>query len=409
MAGRGQVATWLDVTRLVSRAGRHVLTGVDRVELAWLRHLLAVGHPDTRFILRSTRGHLLLDHRGAGCLVAILDGAPLPARADRLSRLIGKGSDPRHRVESVLRSNALDRALPRGLPRLIARAATAPFTYLNVGHANLSPRTLGAYAAAPQARVAVLVHDLIPVLHPDLVADDMPRRFANRLETIRLCADLVLCNSEATQDDLATYWHHRPDRPASVVAPLGIDPRPCGTGPRETRHFVMLGTIEPRKNHALMLDVWEQLARDLPPERMPHLHIIGPTGWRVEALMRRLADHPLRGRFLHLHGPLPEAEVAAHLSRATALLFPSLAEGYGYPPIEAALCGALPICSDLPVFRKTLGESAVYRSATDAYPWAEIIKRHCLGIEILSVLPPPTITTWGEHHETVARALSGVA
>ena len=409
MAGVGRAATWLDVTRLVSRAGRGVMTGVDRVESAWLRHLLAVGPPETRFILRSTRGHLLLDDRGAQCLLDILEGGPLPARGDRLSRLIGKGSDPRHRVESALRIHALDRALPRGLRRLIARAAPAPFTYLNVGHANLSRRTLGAYAAAPQARVAVLMHDLIPVLHPDLVAEDMPRRFAARLENVRRFADLVICNSDATREDLGSHWAGLSPQPPAVVAPLGVDPRPRADGPRDPLHFVMLGTIEPRKNHALMLDVWEELARDLPPDRMPHLHIIGPTGWRVEALMQRLSGHPLRGRFIHLHGALPEAEVASHLSRATALLFPSLAEGFGYPPIEAALSGALPICSDLPVFRKTLGDSAVYLNVTEAYPWSEIIKRHCLGIEILSVLPPPEVTTWGEHHETVARAMHGIA
>jgi glycosyltransferase involved in cell wall biosynthesis len=170
----------------------------------------------------------------------------------------------------------------------------------------------------------------------------------------------------------------------------------------------MLGTIEPRKNHALMIEVWERLAADLPDELMPNLHIIGPTGWRVEGLMQRLARHPLLGRSIHLHGPLPEAEVQAHLSRAVALLFPSLAEGFGYPPIEAALAGALPICSDLPVFTKTLGHSAVYRNVNDAYSWSETIKKHVLGTDVLPVLPPPRVTSWAEHHEAVTRAIGGI-
>lgn len=409
MSDPDRIAMWLDVTRLVSRAGRGVLTGVDRVEFAWLSHLTAERHPDDRFLVRSTRGYLLLDHRGADRLLSFVTGAPMPDRGDRISCLFGKGSDPRHRVENALRSLALDRALPLGLGRLIERGGTGPFAYLNVGHSNLSRATLGAFAAAPAARVAVLIHDLIPITHPDLVADDMPGRFAVRLETVRRHADLVICNSDATQSDLVEHWQHHKACPPSIVAPLGVDPQDRCEGPRDPRHFVMLGTIEPRKNHALMLDVWELLARDLPQDRMPELHIIGPTGWKVEALMRRLDHHPLRGRFIHVHGPLPEAEVAVHLSRAVALLFPSLAEGFGYPPIEAALAGALPICSDLPVFRKTLGDCAVYHDARDAYLWSETIKRHCLGIEILPVLPQPRVSSWGEHHQTVARALAGIA
>ena len=409
MTEAGRVATWLDVTRLVSRAGRSVLTGIDRVELAWLRHLLSEGAPDTRYLLRSTRGYLLLDHHGARRLLSIIETGDLPHRADRLSRLLGKGSDPRHRVESALRDLALDRALPGGLARLIARAARHPFVYLNTGHSNLSRATLDAMASAPLARSAVLIHDLIPITHPDLVAEGMPQRFAARLETVRLRADLVICNSEVTDTDLAAHWAGSPQRPPSVVAPLGLDPLPRHDGPRDPRHFVMLGTIEARKNHALMVDVWERLAADLPADLMPHLHIIGPTGWRVETLMQRLENHPLRDRFIHLHGPLPEAAVQDHLARAVALLFPSLAEGFGYPPLEAALMGALPICSDLPVFRKTLGNSAVYHGTNDAYPWTETIRKHVLGTDVLPVLPPPRVTPWAAHHETVARAMGGIA
>lgn len=330
----------------------------------------------------------------------------MPARGDLISRMIGKGDASRHRVEASLRAVAVDRAMPFGLSRMLARAAPGRFTYLNLGHSNLSQATLTAFARAPQARVAVLIHDLIPITHPELVAEGMPARFSGRIERVRQTADVVVCNSDVTKADLGAHWQEAPSRPASFVAPLGVDAPPRHDGPRDPRHFVMLGTIEPRKNHALMIDVWERLAAELAPDQMPDLHIIGPTGWRVEALMHRLARHPLRGRSIHLHGPLPEAEVQAHLSRAAALLFPSLAEGYGYPPLEAALMGALPICSDLPVFRNTLGDSAVYLNVTDAYSWSETIKKHVLGMSKLPVLPPPEVTRWPAHFETVTRALA---
>jgi glycosyltransferase involved in cell wall biosynthesis len=406
MAGPDRArAIWLDITRLATRAGRGVLTGIDRVELAWLSHLLDENAPATRYVLRSTRGYLLLDHRGARKLAAILKDAEDMGRADRVSRLLGKGSEARHRIEGTLRRLAVDRALPWSLPGLIARAAGGPIIYLNTGHSNLSKATLGAFGAAPMARVAVLIHDLIPLTHPELVARGMPDRFAGRIARVQAEADLVICNSAATQGDLAAHWQTASRRPPSIVAHLGVDRPQRADAPRDPRRFVMLGTIEPRKNHALMLDVWDRLAAELPVDRMPDLHIIGPTGWRVEALMDRLAAHPLRGRSIHLHGALPDAEVQAHLARATALLFPSLAEGYGYPPLEVALTGTLPICSNLPALQENLGKSAVYLDTRDPQAWLETIKQHVLGNAVLPSLPLPKVPGWPAHFEKVGRAL----
>lgn len=167
----------------------------------------------------------------------------------------------------------------------------------------------------------------------------------------------------------------------------------------------MLGTIEPRKNHALMVDVWEMLAEELPPEDMPQLHIIGTYGWQFETLLARLHDHPLDERAIFLHGALTDAEVQDHLARATALLFPSVVEGYGYPPLEAALAGAVPICSNLPVFKETLGDCAVYVDNMDAYQWKETIKQQIGGTGIPPDLSTLSFPTWQEHFETVAEAI----
>ena len=400
-------AIWLDVTRLVTRAGHGVATGIDRVERAYLDHLLARDEAASRFLLRSTRGYLLLDRDGATRLARYLHGTmDIPDRGDLVSRAYAKGPDPRHRVERGLRALAVDRCLPAGLPRLLARRAPPRFTYLNVGHANLSGATLGAMAARPGCAVAIMVHDVIPLTHPDLVAEGMPARFAGRVARVRTHADVVICNSHATRTALDALWHGPGRRPAMAVSHLGIDTQPAARAPREAGRFVMLGTIEPRKNHAMMLDVWDRLADRLPPGKMPDLHVIGPTGWKVEALMKRLRAHPLTGRSIHLHGPLPEAEMRAHLERATALLFPSLAEGFGYPPLEAAAAGALPICSDLPVFRETLGESAVYLDVTDTYSWLTTIEKLVLGMADLPRPPPPDGPDWGGHFDRVGRALA---
>lgn len=408
MAGlSGAGAIWLDVTRLATRAGRGVLTGIDRVELAYLDHLVAECGAQARFLLRTTRGYLLLDQRGGALLSDLATGRKAPGVADRLSRLLGKGPDLRHRVEAALRPCAIDRCLVTGLARMVARRGGGGFWYLNTGHANLDARGLGTLSRGNRVRIGVLIHDLIPITHPDLVAPAMPDRFARRLEQVREHADLVICNSAVTAGDLAAHWASAPHAPPRIVAHLGVvRPPPRPDRPRDPRHVVMLGTIEPRKNHALMLDTWERLARDLPPEALPQLHIIGPTGWQVEALMARIARHPLSGRAIHLHGALPQGAVDAHLARAAALVFPSLAEGYGYPPLEAALAGAVPICSDLPVFRETLGNSAVYVAHQDAYSWAETIKKLLVVSNDLPFLPAPDAPGWDAHFDKVGAHLA---
>lgn len=395
---------WLDVTRLLTRVGRGALTGIDRVEHAYLIDAL---QGNARFLCRTTRGYLMLDQRGGQALLDMVDGGSL-GRADLLSRVTLRGHKPRHRAEATLRAVSLARCSPANLPKLLQTYAPHGCTYVNVGHSNLSEATLQAFASHPGTS-AVMIHDLIPLTHPDYVADAMPTRFAGRVERVRRFADVVISNSQATQADLTAHWGAQSDQPRHIVAHLGVPQRPALEGlDREQDLFVMLGTIEARKNHALMLDTWEVLAKQLPLDQVPRLHIIGAVGWKVDALMARLTAHPLYGTKIKLNGPhglFDDETVQDYLARATALLFPSIAEGYGYPPLEAAMAGAPSICSNLPVFRETLGDCAVYVDSDDAYSWAETIKQHSRGTAIMPELTKLKIATWAEHFDTVVTAI----
>jgi glycosyltransferase involved in cell wall biosynthesis len=398
---------WLDVTRLLTRIGRGALTGIDRVELAYLRAAIEAGCES--YLCRTTRGYLRLDRTGARRLHEMAEGTRPLGAADMLSKLTFRGNRPRHRVEAALRAVAVDRCAPNGLPALIERGPNRNLTYINVGHSNLSHATLTAFAAREGARVMVMIHDLIPLTHPACVADGQPEKFAGRVERVRLHATHVIANSEATSNSLDAHWAGQRMPPHRIVAPLGVELRQAPDRvTREADLFVMLGTIEARKNHALMLDAWDLLAQDLPPERMPHLHIIGAIGWKVEPFMDRLKSHPLFGSRITLNGPdglLDDEAVQDRLSRAGALLFPSIAEGYGYPPLEAAMAGAVPICSNLPVFRETLGDCAVYVDSYEAYPWADTIKQHLCGTAVKPELTRLKVATWAEHFEKVAEAV----
>lgn len=397
---------WLDVTRLLTRIGRGPLTGIDRVELAYLRAACDAGC--ATYLCRTTRGYLRLDRRGALCLIEMATGKRALGAADLLSKLTFRGRRPRHRAEAVLRKIAVDRCIPTGLPALIRRGPHQDLTYINLGHSNLSHATLDAFAALKGARVVVMVHDLIPLTHPQYVADTQPKTFAARMERVRRYATHVIANSAATSHSLDAHWAGRDTPSHRIIAPLGVDRRPPSDLDREPDHFVMLGTIEARKNHTLMLDVWDLLSQELRPEKVPRLHIIGAPGWKVDGLMERLTNHPLFGTKILLNGPhglLDDAAVQDHLARATALLFPSVAEGYGYPPLEAAMAGALPICSNLEVFHESLGDCAVYVDNSDAYQWKETIKQHLDGKHRGMDLSQLKIPDWQEHFDIVADAI----
>ncbi len=136
-------------------------------------------------------------------------------------------------------------------------------------------------------------------------------------------------------------------------------------------YFVALGTIEPRKNHALLLDIWEGLTA-AQGNAAPHLLILGSRGWRNADVFARLDAGPAH---VHELPGLDDSEVAALLADSRGLLFPSLAEGFGLPPAEALSLGVPALCNTLPVLREVLGDQAIYADSRDSYTWQQEITR----------------------------------
>ncbi len=368
-------ARCLDVTRLISRLGRGPLTGVDRVELAYLRHL-AAGDVPLFLLARTALGFVLVGPDGAARLLRRLDGTERWGAPDLLGRAMRRGHPLKRRAEADLRRWAVARCRPRLLPRILRRHLPEGAVYLNVGHSNLKPDNLAAWRAVPKARVAVMVHDTIPLDHPDLQREGTVPRFRDKLRTVSDHADLIICNSAATQADTARWMARFGRVPQSLVAHLGVDlPAPDPTqlpGDLDLTppYFVIVGTIEPRKNHALLLDAWAEMG-----EAAPRLIIAGRRGWANEEVFRRLDTDPAIGRTIFERGDLSDPALAALVAGARALLFPTLAEGFGLPALEAAARHVPVICSDLPVFRELLGDIPVYAESRDVYSWKETIIR----------------------------------
>jgi glycosyltransferase involved in cell wall biosynthesis len=364
----------LDVTRLVSRVGGGPLTGIDRVERAVLRVLL-VRDAMLHGLCRTADGFALLDRPGLEGLLSRLDGDVPWGRTDVVGHLSLRLPAARRAGESDVRRLACGRARTGGLAALLRGRLPEGTAYVNVGHADLDDAVFDAVRDIPGSVSAVMVHDVIPLRLPRTQRPGAESRFARKLAVVARQADVVLCPSAAEAAHLADALAHGERAPRVMVTPLGIDriaPDPQAALP-PAPYFVAVGTIEPRKNLTLLLDVWEHLADGRTAGHLPGLHIIGRRGWEDASVLRRLDALKARIPEVCEHGGLPDPARAALVAGARALLFPSLAEGYGLPPLEALALGVTPVCAPLPVYRETLGDSAVYAHTDDMYQWVRIV------------------------------------
>lgn len=369
MTGPG--ARLLDLSRLVSRVGRPALTGVDRVEAAYLRRFLADDVP-LFALVRSSFGFTLFDRAGVDALAARLFGEVPWGEPDLVSKFFLKAGMGRRRPESDLRRLAIGRSGRRLLAPMLARHLPEDTTWVNVGHSNLVVSVFQAVQALPGGRAVVLVHDTIPLEHPEWQREGTVESFEARMRQVATRADLVIHTATATREVTEARFARFGRVPEGIVAPLGIetpDPDPTAI-PAELRldrdYFVTLGTIEPRKNHALLLDAWAMMAETQPEAEIPDLVIIGARGWNNAEVFARL-DRGLP--HVHEAGPLPDGAVAALIGGAKALLMPSRVEGFGLPPGEALALGTPVIASDLPVYREVFGNNIVYLDPDDPYSW----------------------------------------
>ena len=403
-------ARLLDLTRLVSRVGRGPWTGIDRVEAAYLARLQ--GDPVPLFgLVRRPFEYVLLDRNGITALAARLRGRVPWGAADLRAQLHRRANPAARAADADLRRLAIGRCGHRGLARMLLRHLPAQSAWLNVGHSNLGPEVFGAVHALG-GRATILVHDTIPLDWPAFQRPGTVEAFARRMRAVADHADLVICPSRATEADVARHLAGFGRIPPILTALPGVDVAepdfgtlPASVDPNRAG-FVTVGTIEPRKNHSLLLDIWDHLAATLPEAEVPALHIIGARGWANASVFARLDGSPLMGRHVFEHGRLQDGTVAAMVVSARALLMPSVAEGFGLPPAEARALGTPVIATDLPVYRETLGNNPVYLDGTDMYSWTKEILGLARGPDrgrLSTGRAAAVLPTWQDHFNLVLK------
>jgi glycosyltransferase involved in cell wall biosynthesis len=374
----------LDVSRLIWRRWVGCTpTGIDRVCLAYLERFGA----GALAMVQRRRWRGVLDDKASKDLFALLR-EPGP---DFRARLVRQAA---------------------GWPlRRVAEAKLEGALYLNIGHTGLDEPSLADWIRRHRLKAVYFVHDLIPLTHPEYCREGESERHQRRMATVLASAAGVIGNSRHTLGELSAFAR-RTGRamPPAVAALLGseqlaAEPEREAQEPSGRSHFVALGTIEGRKNHLLLLQLWLRLGEEL-GERVPRLLIVGRRGWEAEQVLDLLdRSAQLRRNVVEL-SDCSDGEVAGLLRSARALLFPSFAEGYGLPVAEALRNGTPVIASDLDVFREIAGNVPDYLDPLDGPAWRQAIldysadpsPRREAQLERLKELELPS---WRAHFEAV--------
>lgn len=213
-------------------------------------------------------------------------------------------------------------------------------------------------------QVGVVVFDLIPLLMPDTCEEITAKGYIEWFERVVPEADFFVTISEATRSSLHRYLEETPglrSKPyVSNSFRLGAELDQAGKEAKQTKYLhaiwgtpgraiLCLGTIEPRKNHAYLLDAFDLLRNrgvDV------SLIVVGRPGWKCHEILDRMRGHHEYGERIIHFDDASDRDVAEVIERSDCLVCPSVAEGFGLPVVEAMMKGMEVFASDIASFRE---------------------------------------------------------
>ena len=232
-----------------------------------------------------------------------------------------------------------------------------------------------------RVRKVVTVHDIVWRRFPEtmrrrgfLMAKVMAENSIRR-------ADVVTVVSKSTGQDVAEYLNVPEEKIKLVYPGIGEEYRTDNRSSAEEyiaskyrcprKYMAAVGTVEPRKNLGLLVKVLGLLKNrgqlDCP------LVIAGANGWRNSALFAEIRDSGLTENDIQFLGYVPQEDLPRLYLGAQLFLFPSLYEGFGFPPLEAMACGTPVIASNARCMPEVLEDAAILHSPFDAESFASSI------------------------------------
>jgi glycosyltransferase involved in cell wall biosynthesis len=381
-----------DATHLVVRQGVATPTGIDRVDHAYAVEFGRAGEiaagvqclfAKPRLLKAETVGHLAeqLSIRWREDIALAEDPVFNVFRGFVLQGGAGAPAELQTRKRPESLAQAWGRRIAVG--RWLAANESGPTVpegalFLNLTqNPTLTPRAGRFLARRPDLKGVFLVHDLIPIDFPEFFAAGRKKDFDQVLDVMFAHGHAFITTTEAVKARLLEERKRRGAGPAPVlVAPLPLppgfdEPLPFDRRLLDAGYVIAVGTLEPRKNHWLLLNLWREMLRA--GDEPPRLLIVGARGWENASLTKMLDGTPeFRGRVLHLSG-LGNAGLRMAIAHARALLMPSFVEGYGIPVIEAAALGTPVIASSGTVFHDVSQGLATLVDPLDGPGWREAV------------------------------------
>ncbi len=221
------------------------------------------------------------------------------------------------------------------------------------------------------------VHDLSVLVHPEWHPPDRVRWYEQEFEAGVRQTRVFIAASEFTKREMQQRLKIAAERivvtyqaPRPAFRPLSCDEteRSAAALDLPRGYFLYVGTLEPRKNVEGLLEAYARLPANV---RSQHpLLIVGAWGWRQEKLRAALEAHALSTN-VRLLGYMYDDALAVLYSACTALVWPTLYEGFGLPPLEAMTCGAPVIVSNVASLPEVVGDAGVLLAPDDRDAWRD--------------------------------------
>lgn len=261
-----------------------------------------------------------------------------------------------------------------------------------------------------------MIYDILPLRMPQFFEDKTSKAFGPYIKEIINDFDGILCDSKWVSDDIINYCHenkmisndHKVKMGFFHLGPNSFEKKKVQAISRsiiqfmQDQHstFIMVGTIEPRKGHKMVLKTFERMwARGFEGK----LCFVGHIGWNMASFVDYVKSHPENGNRLAFFEGVNDSELAYIYSNADALIQASSGEGFGLPLIEAGHYKIPILCSDIEVFHEVAGNHVLYFEKENADDLQEKIEEFIRLCENGTVPDSGEIeyVTWEETAEKV--------
>ena len=239
-----------------------------------------------------------------------------------------------------------------------------------------------------------LVYDLIPLKHPEIYGEDGAAMFRTYLQNLLSHADAIVTISQTIANELEQFLLTI----KNFSSPPPILPWKLGCDLPSVEHFeksdsnnlfklrspesayLVVGSLEPRKNHCFILDVFERLW-SVPETQNLRLAFVGTAGFKSEKVLQRIKMHTKNNKQLFFFSDFNDAALAHAYKGARGVVFASIAEGFGLPITEALAHGQKVFVSDLPIHREVGGADCEFFSLDNTDALFSSISKHekCFG------------------------------